>query len=198
MPNAADMVTLADAKQYLNSSSNDDALMQRLITAASVYLQSWMSRNIPSQAYSETRDGTGGNRLLFGNWPVTAVSSVYVDGVLVPPSPGYGFGGYYFDATKIVLRPGSFSTSSSSGNFYSSVFTRDVGNVQLSYTAGYTTIPEDLRQATLDTLAVKYRNRDRIGLMSKVLANESLTFDTSDLPKNVVTILNQYKAVFTP
>src|SRR5207237_976011 len=59
-----DLTTLADVKAWLQTGQNpfpatDDALLQRLIAAASEFIQNWLGRPIASGDWLETRDGTG-------------------------------------------------------------------------------------------------------------------------------------------
>src|SRR6185437_9998173 len=106
-----DLTTLSDVKLWLQTGQNafpatDDALLARLITAASQFIQSWLNRQVASGDWLEVRDGTGGQRLTFANAPVGAVLSLSVDGVAIPPAPeGGGFdAGYVFSPTELALR----------------------------------------------------------------------------------------------
>ncbi|HUN45001.1 MAG TPA: hypothetical protein VMU85_00715, partial [Stellaceae bacterium] len=94
-----DLTSLANVKAWFApplAATTDDALLQRLITAASGFILTWLDRDLAEQSYSEIRDGTGGRRLALANTPVTAVAALAIDGVAIPPmpdatSPGYGF-----------------------------------------------------------------------------------------------------------
>src|SRR5712672_1141656 len=61
-----DLTTLADVKAWLQTGQNpfpatDDALLQRLISAASEFIQNWLGRQIVSADWLEIRDGPGGD-----------------------------------------------------------------------------------------------------------------------------------------
>ena len=90
---AGDLTTLADVKAWLNTTgtfgTTDDALLTRLITAASQFLKNWLSRDIVLTNYTELRDGLGApsSTFIFANYPVTAVYAVNVAGVNIPPIP---------------------------------------------------------------------------------------------------------------
>lgn len=181
---APDLTTLPNVKSWLGLTANtDDTLLSRMVTALSQYIQTWLNRQIASASYAETRDGTGRNRLVFADYPVTAVSSVTVDGVPIPASTGVTVPGYFFDDKSITLR--------------GYVFTKGQGNVVLSYTAGYASTPVDLEQACIELIAFRYRERDRIGHSSKSLGGEVVSFTIADFPVDVKTILNNYKKVIT-
>ena len=184
-----DLTTLDDVKAWLQSGQNpfpatDDALLGRLITAASRFIQSWLGRQIAVADWLEIRDGSGGQRLAFANFPVLAVLSLTIDGLAIPPAPADGrfAAGYVFSPTELVLR--------------GYVFTRRARNVVVSYTAGYEATPPDLAQACIELVCQRYRERGRIGEVSKALGGgETVTFSQKDMSDDVKTALSQYRAV---
>lgn len=181
---SGDLTDLATVKQWLSiTSSNDDALLTRLVTGASQFIQTWLNRDLASQNYSETRDGHGGNILPFRDYPVTAVSSLVIDGDAIPAAPNTVIRGYRFTDTRLVLQGYSF--------------TRGAANVVINYTAGYATVPPEIAQAAIELVAYKYRERDRIGHQSKSLAGETVTFIVKDMPDGVKAVLNNYKKVIS-
>ena len=85
-----DLTNLAEVKAWLQTGqsafpSTDDALLTRLITATSQYIQTWLNRRIAVADYLEVRDGTGGQRLQFACFPVCAVLSLTIDGIAIGP-----------------------------------------------------------------------------------------------------------------
>jgi len=184
-----DLTTLADVRAWLQTGSNafpdtDDALLTRLITAASQFIQTWLNRQIAQSDWVEIRDGTGGRRLAFANYPVAAVLSLTVDGLVIPSAPlDGGFGaGYVFTPTELALR--------------GYVFTPRVQNVVVTYTAGYVVTPPEIAQACIELVAQRYKERTRIGEVSKALGGgETVTFSQQDMSADVKTLLAQYRAV---
>ena len=184
-----DLTTLADVTAWLQTGQNrfpavDDGLLTRLITAASQFIQSWLNRQIAVGDWSEIRDGNGGQRMAFANFPVSAVLSLSIDGITVPPAPaGGGAGaGYVFSPTELALR--------------GYVFTRRAQNVAVTYTAGYSSVPPDIAQACIDLVTERYRARTRIGEVSKaMMSGETVSFSQKDMSDNVRTLLTQYRAV---
>ena len=189
-----DLTTLADVKAWLQVGQNpfpasDDALLSRLVTAASEFIQNWLGRRIASADWLEIRDGTGTQLMAFANIPVTAVLSLSIDGLAIPPAPpgeltnGTGFAaGYTFTPTELALR--------------GYVFTRRPQNVAITYTAGYAATPPDIAQACIELVAQRYRERGRIGEVAKALGTgETVTFSQKDMSDDVKTHLSQYRAV---
>jgi hypothetical protein len=187
-----DLTTLADVKTWLQTSQSafpptDDALLSRLITAASQYIQTWLNRQIARCDYIEVRDGTGGQRLQFARFPVCAVQSLTIDGIAIPPAspllPSTGLSaGYVFSPTQLAIR-----------GYY---FTRRVQNVVITYSAGYAATPPDIAQACIELVALRYRERTRIGEISKsVGAGETITYAQKDMSLPIATLLQQYRLV---
>jgi uncharacterized phiE125 gp8 family phage protein len=177
-----DLTTLDAAKAWLAiGSSNDDGLLASLVSAASQFIQTWLNRSIASQAYTEVRNGLGMTKMAFADYPVTAVTSVTVDGVAIPASTGPTVNGYVTDGTMLYLR--------------GYTFTSGIQNVSLAYVAGFAVTPPEVAQACIELVAMRYRERDRIGLASKAVGGETTAYSLKDLPADVETILKNYKKV---
>lgn len=175
-----DLTKLDAVATWLNVTSDaEKVILSQLITAYSTWIQSWLSRNIPEQDYSDSFDGTGSNRLLMPQWPITDVASVAVNGVSIPKASSVTESGYRWSDTAIIL------------NGYK--FARGDANVEITYTAGYSPIPADLARTCVDMVAIHYREKDRVGVASKSLAGETISYSLVDMPQQVKTILNQYR-----
>lgn len=180
---AGDLTTLANVEQWLGlaAGNQDEPLLTRLVTAASQYIQAWCDRQFASQAYTETRDGTGSLRLAFAQTPVSAVASVTIDGQAIPPGDAVNTPGYYFTPTLLYLNGHAFR--------------RGLGNVVLVYTAGFASTPPEIEQACIELVAFRYRELERTGVASKGMAGETTSFVIRDLPPAVATILGTYRRV---
>jgi hypothetical protein len=182
-----DLTTLADVKAWLQTGQNpfpatDDTLLQRLITAASQFIQSWLNRQIAAADWQELRDGTGGQLMVLANSPVAAVLSLTIDGLAIPPATTDGGfdAGYSFTPTELALR--------------GYVFTRRPQNVIVTYTAGYALTPPDIAQACIELVCQRYRERSRIGEVSKALGGgETVSFSQKDMSEDVKTALLPYR-----
>jgi hypothetical protein len=184
-----DLTTLADVKAWLQTGQTsfpdtDDALLTRLITAAGQFIQTWLRRQIASSDWQEVRDGSGGQRLAFANFPVTAVLSLSIDGIAIAAAPTDGGfdAGYVSSATELALR--------------GYVFTRRAQNVIFTYTAGYAATPPDVAQACIELVCQRYRERSRIGETSRAVGGgEVVTFLQKDMSDDVKLLLSQYRVV---
>jgi hypothetical protein len=176
----SDLTTLANVRAYLNSTGGtantvDDPLLERMVSAASAFVERWCDRAFLSATYTEMRSGTGTRVLAPFQWPIQSIASLSVDGVAIPARPAVGASGYYADTDFVYL------------DGYS--FTRGRANVVLAYTAGYNDVPLDVEQAVIEMVATAYRSRDRIGLVSKGFAGETTVFSQKDIPPTAKTAL---------
>jgi Phage gp6-like head-tail connector protein len=184
-----DLTTLDDVKAWLQTGQTafpdtDDALLTRLITAASQFIQTWLKRQIAPGDWQEVRDGGGGQRLAFANVPVSAVLSLSIDGMLIPPAPADGgfAAGYVFTPTELALR--------------GYIFTRRAQNVIVTYTAGYAATPPDVAQACIELVSQRYSERTRIGEISgSVSGSETVSYSQKDMSDDVKLLLSQYRMV---
>lgn len=185
---ASDLVQLAEVKTWLNIPSGittDDTLLSSLISQMSEWVDNYCGRNLFSTTYQEIRDGLGGVRIHFRQWPVTAVASLYVDGVSIPASTGYLTGpptpGFIF-TDKFLTLVGGYS------------FGRGKANVVVNFTAGYSIIPNELVWAAKQLIALRYRNRNFVGKTSQNLGGQSSNYFTSDeATPDVLRVLDSYR-----
>lgn len=184
---AGDLTTLANVREWLQQQpaiTANDALLTRLISAASQYMQSLMTRTIAVAAYSEARNGMGMDSMMLKNQPIVSVESVYVDGMAIPPRPALGPGvtvspwGYTFD--KVMLYLSGYR------------FTPGRQNVLINYHGGYAVTPPDLEQACIDIVGEWFKYRDRIGKTSEGIEGQSISFADIPLPKRAAGIIVVY------
>lgn len=175
------LTTTAAVKLYKGLTGNElDALIDALVPRASAAIETYLSRKIESQAHIEYRDGNNGVTLPLRQAPVTAVAAVLVDGVAIP-SGGFTQPGWRIAGQMLVL------------NGYR--FTVGHGNVEIQYTAGYSTVPADIEQACIETVVLALERRSHIDVSSKSLAGETVSFITADLPPSARKALDPHRRV---
>lgn len=201
-----DLCALADVKSYLDTggqlTARDDALLARLITAASQFILTRIGRPILAADWQETRDGLtglwgqGDARFQFAVTPCMAVLSVVVDNIAIPPVPAltpgapgvvtslpFGFqAGYLFSPTQLVIR--------------GYLVPRRAQCVAIQYTAGYPSVPPDLAEACIELVCLRYRERQRIGLVSQHLGGETTSYwMRSSMTPSIAEAVNRYRQV---
>lgn len=180
----ADLITLNEVKPWLSievTNHNSDTLLSSLISAASGWVSNWINRDILSASYYAILDGSGSNRQMLGDYPITAVSSLKINGNTIPQAVGFYDNGFRFDDKSIILKGYRFE--------------RGASNIEVSYTAGYATVPQDLKQVTIELVGYKFKEMTRIGLGSKGIAGETTVFDMKDLKEHSKNLLNNYNKV---
>jgi hypothetical protein len=175
------LATLEDLKGYLQiNHSEDDANLWNALQAGQQWFESQVGRSLASTDYIELQDGNGGTAIIPAHYPVTDVDAVVINGETIPESTAYGVSGWYLNRDVIRLR-GYFVTESR-------------GNVTVTYTAGFSVVPNDVREAVVEVAAVMYRERDRIGHQSKNFGGESVTYYYVP-PSRVVSTVEAYRRV---
>ena len=187
---AQDLTTLANVKQYLGVTvTTDDALLTRLITSASAWIQSYLNRTFALGSFTDVVDGNGSQRLILGNYPIQSLVSVYCredGGTAVDPSI------LVFDSTSITLVD-PLSTIPTLA--YRRRWPLGKSNITVNYTAGYATTPMDIEEACIEIVALRYREKGRVGTQTMNTKGESVTFSIMDVPTNVKTLLKNWRNV---
>jgi hypothetical protein len=186
---AKDLTTVAAVVQFQSLQSSvataDAALLQALVTSASVFVATYCSREFVQANYRETRNGAGTAAIATLNFPISYVAQVTIDGQVIPPSTGPLVSGYVYDDKSVRLR-GCYE------------FCRGAQNVTIAYTAGFppNAIPEDLAQAVVEIVTAKYKRRQDLQLASRIIDGQTITFNQSDVPPSAKTVLGQYATKF--
>ena len=176
-----DLTTIDAVKAYLGlTSTTDDEMIAQLISSESALIQGWISRAFGVATYTDIFSGNGKNMHYLHNSPVVSIQSVTVNGSTVPAAATIQDAGYIVIDEQLTLLRYEFACGTI--------------NCQVVYTAGQVT-PPDIAQACIELVSKRYRDRDRIGLVSKGLAGETTAYETKALPDHVKLILQQYKKV---
>jgi hypothetical protein len=177
-----DLTTLDAVKAFLGVvNTDDDQLLQRLITQCSASVGNYLNRNLLTASYTEQYDGNNNLRLMLPQTPVTAVTSLKIQGQVIPQSSdGVTIPGYDFDRYSVFL--------------IGYVFYDGIQNIAVSYTAGYATVPYDVEEAVVEFVSDRYRLKGRIGEKSKSLPQGgSVSYDTAYMSDKVKGSLSNYK-----
>ncbi len=146
---AGDLTTLDNVKQWRTpaiASTDDDTQLSREITAASkAILQVVQRASLALASYTENRNGQGTDGMMLRNYPVVAISSVTVEGGVIPPALTQSTAGWVFSPDDGMLYLRGF------------LFTTGFQNVQVVYTAGLAQL--DL-QMTIDGATYKVECSD--------------------------------------
>ena len=185
-----DLTTVSQVIAFLGTAgTGQDTLVQWIVTAVSVAMQTYMRRRIPSQGYVEKTNGEGETWLYLGQRPVSALTEIALEG---------DFG--VFDD---VIDSSSLKLDTEAGIVYrdGAAFPRGLQNVQATYTGGYTTIPADLEHAAAQQSVFEFRKTDqgggRLGLEQKALADggSQASYVVATWAPGVRKILDLYRGI---
>jgi uncharacterized phiE125 gp8 family phage protein len=193
---AGDLCTLAQVREWLSlavGQTGDNALLERLITACSAGIKDYVQRPLLSETYSESYNGTGTSKLVLKNYPITAVSNLLIGNVAVTEASDPTAYGFLFNGAVLYLSSAGAATSPNVGN----IFPAGNQNVQVTYTAGYASTPDDIVQACVEFVAYKYQQRKHTGRKSDNIQAGGMgtTYQEGYMPPEVKAMLNKYKRV---
>lgn len=201
---AIDLVLLDDVKSFLHmpeSNTDDDKLIQLLITAFSRYVLNRTGQTSFKQVntYTEYYDGNGRQKMFLRNYPIVSITSLIIGSYSVPQSQDTVSPGFYIEDTRksVAFRysPNWMLPQLNQGLFPYS-FVTGQGNIQVTYTAGYQSVPFDLQEACLEAIATNYRRKDWIDLMSRSVSIQggagTTTFRSWELPPHAEAVINFY------
>lgn len=220
MATATDLTTIQNVKAHIGLDpgfTDDDAWIVRQITAQSAYFTERADRMIRSSTYVETiggnsdrirqrtsisafgglyQSGFGGSggfgfALTLDNSPVISITSITIDGgdstgatTPVPVASSIGSStqvdGYLIVGDRIELVGSTYA------------FTHGIGNIVITYVAGYAAVPVDIEDAVIDLVAWKYRARQHIGERSKSDGSGGSIFFDANPPASVASTIGQY------
>lgn len=193
---AVALITLTQAKTHLKiTGSTEDPLLEEMINRSGQFCATYVGRALKSAERTEYYDGKGSRKLQLIEFPVTAVSSVNVDGLRA-----WGSSTAIDVAANVIIDgPAGILTLWNNGG----VFACGQSNVRVVYTAGYkdsadNLVPWDLQEASLIILQLSYKRHyqdQRIGLVSETVGDRTYNYSEDAIPKKARMILDSYKEI---
>jgi len=193
------LFTLAELKTYLNIDGTDeDEQLQFIVDGVNAAVVEQLEREIESAEATEYYDGHDEKLLMLRRRPVTAVAGVWVD-----PTGYAGQGSNAFASTTEWTQGTDFfiretEESEDNGGILEAIarawpFGRK--NIKITYTAGYATVPDDLKLALLKTAAIARKKIDIVG----DITGESIGSYSYSVAQNVSTdpLLSEVAAVLS-
>jgi len=157
----------------------DDPILTMLITSISSWVENYCERVFLSASYTSKYSGTNGMSLTLSASPVTAITSLTIDGAVIPAATTAGTAGYTFNSMSIYLNGYRFSEGKN--------------NVVVVYTAGYAAVPVEVSLAAIQLVALRYKLRASTGLKSVSMVQGGTTTYVDGIPEDIKTTLDNYK-----
>jgi hypothetical protein len=206
---AIDLTTVSMVKSWLSANGKpsandtDDPNVQLCITAASMY---WLWRtgraaqnaSVPSSSpfnqsvtYTETYDGNGKNKLFLRNTPCLSVTSLTINGQVMPLSSVWNQTGYVInaDGKSLSIRQGGGQNTTQTQQYVLGCpsFTEGIQNIQIVYQAGFVEQPVNLELQTVPVTPGPYE----ITVDNPWLSDIGLQYFSTGTPLTAVLIAPQ-------
>jgi hypothetical protein len=189
---AANLVTLAEYKAYAGIlSDNQDAVINAIIPKVSALVKNYCRKTFVDYVNDqkvEYFEGGEGPCFFLKEYPVLSVISVEIS---------YDYGQNYEELTEYtdwVYVPGLEAIKYPPGD----TFPYYLNGYKVTYTAGYETLPEDLKLAVLD-LVTYYVKNDMAVHSPKAPGTNSVQIEyitSTNLPAHIKRVLDLYMGSF--
>jgi len=177
------LATLADVKTYLDITTTDeDGRIPTLLAAAESQVIQYVSHDPEGGTRTDRVNGNSGVYMVPLGYPLLSVNSLTIDSIAIPAESG-NKPGYYIMNGAVWL----------SGQY---TFSRGIGNVVLSYQDGYSTIPAVFKKAVIELTATRLKEIERLGVSSKSVGTESISYAAKEMPASIKGYLDQFRKVF--
>lgn len=183
------LITRAEYKAYVGiTSPNSDAIIDAIIPKVSEFVKTYCRRTFVdyvNDSRTEVSNGGYGSRLYTKEYPILAISEVAIS---------LDYGQTYealVEFTDFVIDRENDAIMS----LESAGFTKLINGYQITYTAGYEAIPEDLKLAVMD-LVTYYVKNDMAVHSPKAPGTNAVQVEyitTSALPAHIRRVLDMYK-----
>jgi hypothetical protein len=187
------LVSTTSMTTYLGVSlgSTEESECDLLINSASILAAMMCARGLDvngvsrflSTSRTEYFDGDGSDTLYVKAYPISSVTSLYVD-----PDRDYG--------TNTLIDTGDYVYYENEGKIVTdgALLAGGRKSIKLTYTGGYTSAPADLQQAIKELVMFWYkRNTDkRVGVASVSVGDKSISYET-DIPESVKATFKRYR-----
>lgn len=198
------LITLANAKTYLGISGSDkDAVLNLLIEQGSSIFELLTGRKFDSETYTDKEyDGSGNRELVLDHRPIITFtklekrntldnsdnwSTIDSDKYWVDTDNGIITKTTNFLDWDIVHRDPEIGED----------ITFEIGkrNYRATYTAGYSTIPNDVQSAVMQMVGFMYNTRSKGGYESETLGDRTLRLSNNNTITSgfVGSVINKYK-----
>lgn len=196
------LFTSAEFKTYNGIASGVSAFdtdLAALATQVSTLVTRWCRRedfgDTALGTITETYNGSGTSRLLVRHTPIIAVTSVHVDAARTFGSSALvASTDYVADLESGIIE---ILPEQSVANVITSHgrWPRGTKNVQVIYTAGYTSIPDDLKLGAMLWAAQIWNRRRHMGIINQTVGGEFTAFQNNPMPPEAKQLLSPFMKV---
>jgi len=180
------LVTRQDLEHYAEeyiSISDNDSLVEDIINAKTQEFHTYCGvPQIKSRQYTEFYDGRGDVDLFPYRFPIISVSSIHLDSE-------------WEFSIESLLDSADYRIVNNRYIVFKSGFASGLQNIKLIYTAGYASIPNDIKLACTREVVREFNRRRDLDISSISLEDGSVAFVEKGLLKSTKEVLNKYRVV---
>ena len=182
----------ATVTRYLRLTNNDDgyivsndqdSVIEDLIDMVGSVFDNYCENNIEATENTEYHSGYGDNILIVNKKPITTISGIWED-----CTRSWG------DST-LIDSDNYFILESNVIMLKISTFLKYDKSIKIIYTAGYTTIPSDIKLAAVNEVCRIYRNnymKGHVGVEGLTGEGFGITYSVDDLLPQTKLVLDKY------
>jgi len=168
---------LDDIRDFLGiASTGYDGILTRLESMSRHMINSYCIRPIEESVYVDRMDSTGKEKkIILRHFPVTTICAVTVSETAI-------------DVSEYDLIP------------HKGILILDVErgteNIEVCYKAGWTSIPQQIKDAQLELIKYLFNIRSHVGFKEIKLGDSRFVVDTkTDIPLHIKVMLNPYREI---
>jgi hypothetical protein len=188
--NSNSLITTNELEEILQTTISDADMKHLIINYASDFIQQYTGRNLKSTAYvDEKYSGDGTQYMFLKNYPITAITTVKY------------FDNFSQTVMQTLVENQDYIPFYDEGYLFSSAgWINDKLNYRISYTAGYTAIPFNVKVACAQLGYLVYTKKGDSGLLtSESIGNYSYDKGSNEdafgmgVPDEIIGVLNSYR-----
>lgn len=189
-----DIDTVTSYLNLANPSSGDIDFINTLITNTQSIIENYSHRKFDAQAYTGEQHIV--NHKIFTNqYPIISVEKIvrYDAAVITFITEPESYQNYRIFPSYIELIDLRYVTMTNKYRYLN----HEESYCEVSYHAGYTTIPADLQMAATELVALKYKEsrENRLGVTAVHEGAISENYSATSMPLSVSSVLDRYKKV---
>ena len=177
------LCTLDDVKNFYGitgDKSEDNDLIKTLIDRYTDIFESYCNRiSFETTIYTDYLDSDGGYYIFPEQSPITSVSGIWDD--------------TEWSWSGSALSSSSYRIANNNSIVSTIPFTKGKNNIKIVYTAGYSTIPGDLKQVLIEEVVRSFKNRKSIDVVAITASDGSVSRLSKELLPTTTMVLNRYR-----
>lgn len=185
----AEYATIIEVKQSLGIAVDDtakDDLLKQIMPSATAAINTYIGRDLRATEHEELLDGRGRQFVFTSYFPIIEIDSIVDNDYGTETTLDETDYIVYNACGKIQLNPDGAIISR---------FTPRPQGVEVTYTAGYEVIPDDVKYAYIELVGMWSGLKTRTIVMNDGTVMEGVKAPAGQIPKELKLILDPYKKV---